>query len=99
VTCPFCGYRAPRPELHAHLTDVHPDVVETLTGPGQRRYYQLACAWCDDSWRQEIKPRLRDPGFLEEYSREIRVVAFDQFLYHLEAAHQDHHPPVPTHHL
>ena len=48
---------------------------------------QLACPSCDDSWKQEIKPRLRDPGFLEEYAREIRVVAFDQFLYHLQAAH------------
>lgn len=31
-----------------------------------------------------MKPRSKDPHFLEEYAREIRVVAFDQFLYHLE---------------
>ena len=88
MTCPFCGFTGPRPELHAHLTDIHPDKVETITSASDRRYYQLACPFGDDSWKQEIKPRLRDPGFLEEYSREIRVVAFDQFLYHLQAAHE-----------
>jgi hypothetical protein len=87
MTCPFCGFNGPRPELHAHLTDTHPDKVETVTSLSERRYYQLACPSCDDSWKQEIKPRLRDPGFIEEYAREIRVVAFDQFLYHLQAAH------------
>jgi len=31
--------------------------------------------------------RGRDPDFLEEFAAEIRLVAFDQLLYHLEAAH------------
>lgn len=88
MTCPYCGYGGRRPELHAHLTDIHAGMVETVVSPTNRRYYQLACPLCGDSWKQEIKPRLRDPGFLEEYAREIRIVAFDQFLYHLQAAHE-----------
>lgn len=88
MTCPFCGFSGNRPELHAHLTDVHHGKVETVTTLTGRSYYQLTCPNCGESWRQEIKPRSHLSGFLEEYAREIRLVAFDQFIYHLQAAHE-----------
>lgn len=88
MICPFCEFAGPRPDLHAHLTNVHQDKVDTVTTLSDRRYYELACPLCDQSWRQEIKPRLRDPGFLDEYAREIRIVAFDQFLYHVQVDHE-----------
>lgn len=36
-----------------------------------------------------VKPRWGDPGFLVEFQREIRLVAFDLLLYHLEDAHPE----------
>jgi hypothetical protein len=84
LTCPFCELTADRPTLHAHLTDEHVDRVETSEDGWNRRFYQLTCPRCGDFYRKEVNPRSREPHFLEEYAREIRVVAFDQFLYHLE---------------
>jgi len=90
MRCPFCEFEGPRPEMHAHLTDCHPDQVRTwATESSGRRYFELACPDCDDSFRHEVKPRLRDPSFLDEYAREIRVVAFDQFLYHRQLDHEE----------
>lgn len=90
MRCPFCRFDGPRPEMHAHLTDDHGGEVKTwATEASGRRYFELACPDCDDSFRHEVKPRLRDPNFLEEYAREIRVVAFDQFLYHRQLAHEE----------
>ena len=34
-------------------------------------------------------PRGREPGFLEEFRREITLVAFDLLLYHLQASHAE----------
>jgi DNA-directed RNA polymerase subunit RPC12/RpoP len=87
MNCPYCDFAGPRPELHAHLTDTHPEACATYEEWGNR-YYQLACPWCDHSIMRKVKPRLNDPTFLEEYAREIRIVAFDMFLYHLEETHE-----------
>lgn len=90
MRCAYCEFEGPRPEMHAHLTDVHGDEVKTWLSEGSgRRYFELVCPDCDDSFRHQIKPRYRDPNFLEEYSREIRIVAFDQFLYHRQLAHEE----------
>lgn len=90
MNCPFCSYAEARPELHAHLTDSHGDEVKTWTSESSgRRFFELKCPDCDDSFRHEVKPRLRDSGFLEEYAREIRIVAFDQFLYHRQLTHEE----------
>jgi hypothetical protein len=76
--------------MHAHLTDGHGGQVRTwATEASGRRYFELACPDCEESFRHEVKPRLRDPNFLDEYAREIRVVAFDQFLYHRQLAHEE----------
>ncbi|MGB8362522.1 MAG: hypothetical protein WCE80_14085 [Acidimicrobiia bacterium] len=89
MKCPFCEYEGPRPEMHAHLTDSHGEKVKTWASEGSgRRYFELECPDCDDSFRHQVKPRSRDPNFLEEYAREIRIVAFDQFLYHRQLAHE-----------
>jgi len=90
MRCPFCEFEGPRPEMHAHLTDGHGGQVRTwATEASGRRYFELACPDCEESFRHEVKPRLRDPNFLDEYAREIRVVAFDQFLYHRQLAHEE----------
>ncbi len=88
MRCPFCERSGTRRELHAHLTDDHPGEVLTETTWG-RRFKELPCPECDESHRTEVKPRYNDPTFLEEHYREIRLVAFDMFLYHW----QDQHDP------
>ena len=91
MICPYCSFEGPRRALHAHAADTHPSAVTTTTDPDSgRRFYELQCPFCPQSLRKQIKPRLKDPAFLEEYAREIRLVAFDVLLYHLEEAHHDH---------
>ncbi len=90
MNCPYCAFEGPRRALHAHTADVHASEVKTTSDPETgRRFYELQCPFCPQSFRKQIKPRGKDPAFLEEYAREIRLVAFDGLLYHLEEAHHD----------
>ena len=89
MRCPYCDHTGNRPEIHSHLTDGHIGKVETRKGAGGRRFYAFNCPFCDESHVQEIKPRHRDADFLEEYAREIRIVAFDLLLYHVQGAHEE----------
>jgi len=88
MRCAFCGREGTRRELHAHLTDEHADRVVTSRNGWGRRFMQLDCPACDEMYRREVKPRSKDPRFLDEYAREIRIVAFDMFLYHWQDAHE-----------
>jgi hypothetical protein len=88
MNCPYCSFDGPRRALHAHVADIHPSEVKTTAEPDTgRRFYELQCPFCPQSLRKQIKPRLKDPGFVDEYAREIRLVAFDVLLYHIEEAH------------
>ena len=88
MTCPFCGVGASRPAVHRHLVDVHGDRVSTEADAAEgQMFYVIACPRCDGAIRHQVKPRWRDPGFLQEFQEEIRLVAFDLLLYHLEDAH------------
>src|SRR5581483_7231820 len=51
--------------------------------------YALRCPICGDGYEREIKPRGRDPGFVEEFSAQIRLVAFDTLVNHLLGEHED----------
>ncbi len=87
MNCPYCDFAGSRRELHSHLTDEHSEECRTSES-WAGRHYELACSRCDFTISRQIKPRLQDPQFLEDYAREIRLVAFDMFLYHLEAEHE-----------
>lgn len=76
--------------IHAHLADMHPDRV-TLghrEGPNDP-YFQVGCPACEQEAVQSVNPGGRDPGFLEEFEREVRLVAFDLLLYHMQADHPE----------
>ncbi len=92
MRCPFCDQTGTRPELHAHLTETHAEEVTTEQDSWGRRFMELQCPECDEGHRQEVKPRYNDPQFLEEHHREIRLVAFDLFLYHWEDKHTEEKP-------
>lgn len=88
MNCPYCGVNDVRMKLHRHLLETHLDRVSTehdeATG---KMKYVIACPVCDLRYQHAVKPRYHDPRFLDEYKREIGLVAFDQLLYHLEERH------------
>lgn len=89
MRCPYCEVEDTRQKLHAHLADQHSEKVirrgDERTG---KLFYRLDCPLCDEYTEREVNPRGRDPAFLETFEHEICLVAFDQLLYHLEAAHE-----------
>jgi hypothetical protein len=90
VRCPYCEADEPRRQLHRHLVDAHGSHVAAVADPAQGTMaYRVVCPACGGEIRQPVKPRWRDPGFLREFEEEIRLVAFDLLLYHLEDAHPD----------
>lgn len=94
TTCPFCDHSGTRREVHAHLTDTHPERLEVwMNHEDGRMRYRVACPVCSDAYEHRIKPRSKDPNFLETYANEIRMVAFDQLLNHLEAEHEPARKP------
>jgi hypothetical protein len=86
MRCPYCDLDTSYRELHAHLAEEHIEHVE-LEVRKERRFYRISCPQCEEYHEQEIKPRYRDPGFLEEYKREIALVGFDMLINHLMAEH------------
>jgi hypothetical protein len=88
VNCPYCDFAGPRMKLHQHLGAAHLALVTTESdeATGKMRYI-VGCPICGLKYQHAVKPRYRDPRFLEEFKAEIALVAFDQLLYHLEEKH------------
>jgi hypothetical protein len=93
VHCPFCSFEGPPRTLHAHLGGEHGDAVR-FEERGGRSFYALTCPICGEGYEREIKPRGRDPGFVDEYSTQIRLVALDMLVNHLLGEHED--LPAPS---
>ena len=88
MRCPYCELAGPRRQVHRHLVDSHGETVKTEADEAEGSMaYVLVCPRWGGEIRQPVKPRWRDPGFLREFEEEIRLVAFDLLLYHLEDAH------------
>jgi hypothetical protein len=87
MNCPFCSFDGPPRVLHAHLGEQHAEAVR-FEDKGDRWFYALECPICGDGYEREIKPRGRDPGFVEEFSAQIRLVAFDMLVNHLLGEHE-----------
>ena len=86
--CPFCSFEGQPRGLHAHLGEQHPEAVR-FEDKGGRSFYALTCPICGDGYEREIKPRGRDPRFVEEFSAQIRLVAFDMLVNHLMGEHEE----------
>ena len=88
MKCPHCDFDGPRMRLHRHMSETHLDQVTTERdeATGKMRYI-VGCPICGLKYQHAVKPRYRDPRFLEEFKAEIALVAFDQLLYHLEEQH------------
>ena len=88
MNCPFCSFEGSPRTLHAHLGERHPEAIR-VEDRGDKRFYSLDCPICGDGYEREIKPRGRDPGFVEEFSAQIRLVAFDMLVNHLLGEHEN----------
>jgi hypothetical protein len=90
MECPFGDYEGKRGDVHRHLAEAHQDKVtvrmDEQTGS---RYYALVCPVCGSPYEHMIKPRSRDPRFLETFDPEIKLVAFDMLLYHMQGEHTE----------
>lgn len=86
--CPYCEFGGKRSEVHHHLADNHGDTldrrIDEFTG---HTFFRVTCPMCGASYEQVTKKALRDPGFVQEYEFEIRLVVFDLLLYHLQGEH------------
>jgi hypothetical protein len=88
VQCPWCEFEGTPRGLHSHLGEAHPEHVR-FEERGASRFYGIECPICDEGYEHIVKPRLRDAGFMEEFQREIRLVAFDMLVNHLLAEHTE----------
>jgi len=88
LNCPFCPFEGSPRGLHAHLGEQHSEAVR-FEDKGGRSFYALTCPICGDGYEREIKPRGRDPGFVDEFSAQIRLVAFDMLVNHLMGEHEE----------
>ena len=88
MNCPFCPFEGSPRGLHAHLGEQHSEAVR-FEDKGGRSFYALTCPICGDGYEREIKPRGRDPGFVDEFSAQIRLVAFDMLVNHLMGEHEE----------
>ncbi len=90
MNCPYCDFHGSRGAVHRHLAESHGEQVTVRVDEDQgRRYYAIACPVCHAPYEHQVKPRNRDPGFLQEFDREIKLVAFDMLLYHMQGEHAD----------
>lgn len=96
MRCPLCDLQAPRSEVHAHLVAEHPEGVRTWEDGDGRMRYEVACPICDATHVHRVKPRSTDPGFLAEFAAEIRLVAYDMLLNHVQAEHLDAPADAPA---
>jgi hypothetical protein len=93
----LCERAGSRGEVHAHMADEHPEAVRTWSEPESGRMrYLIACPRCGAEHEARVKPRSHDPSFLAGFAREIRLVAFDMLLCHLEAEHEQACAPEPS---
>ncbi len=86
MTCPWCPFEGTPRMLHAHLAEAHPEGVRFEERAG-RSFYAITCPVCGDGYEHQIKPRGRDPEFVNQFQAQIRLVAFDMLVNHLMAEH------------
>lgn len=88
MKCPYCDHIGGLNATHRHMIDMHLDLVRTERDEDSgKMQYVVPCPICGLSYRHKVKPRNRNPRFLEEFKLEIALVAFDQLLYHILQKH------------
>jgi hypothetical protein len=90
MNCPYCDFRDSRGAIHRHLAEKHGAlVIIRVDEASGRRFYGITCPVCRAPYEHQVKPRNVDPSFLQEFDREIKLVAFDMLLYHMQGEHAE----------
>ena len=90
MNCPYCDFQGARGAVHRHLADAHAErVVIRVDDEKGKRFYGIACPVCNAPYEHQVKPRNYDLGFLQEFDHEIKLVAFDMLLYHMQGEHAE----------
>ena len=88
MVCPYCDVNEHPRRVHIHLVEKHADrIVTGFEDSRARMFYRVECPHCRTKLEKTVKPRYKDPEFLQEFDREIKLVAFDMLLNHIEAMH------------
>jgi hypothetical protein len=88
MKCPYCDLVGGLTATHRHMVEAHLEMVTTeREAETNRMQYTVACPFCEDMYQRQVKPRSRNPRFLDEFKAEIALVAFDQMLYHILEKH------------
>lgn len=82
MECPYCNYGAHRMKLHKHLLDTHGEKVSP-----DGRNYVFSCPECGNETTVEPGTGEEPQDVLEKFNKEIRMMAFDRLLDHLEKEH------------
>lgn len=90
MKCPYCDLQDSRGAVHRHLAEAHGEKVAIRVDAERgRRYYGITCPVCAAPYEHQVKPRNLDPDFILEFDREIKLVAFDMLLYHMQGEHAE----------
>ncbi len=89
MNCPYCDFDGHRMDVHEHLLNEHPEEVQIYVDDETGKLvYELSCPLCTEGVKAPLR---KSAAVLEQYQREIRMVAFDLLLYHLQDMHEE--PP------
>ena len=90
MNCPYCSFQNSRGAVHRHLSDAHGEMVAIRVDDEKgKRFYGIACPVCRAPYEHQVKPRNYDADFLQEFDHEIKLVAFDMLLYHMQGEHAE----------
>ncbi len=87
MRCPFCDAQAEARAMLEHLVDRHAEQVSTQQRE-EHHYYSVTCPLCQARYSHRVRKAARDPGFLVEFDRQIRMVALDMLVHHLVGEHE-----------
>jgi hypothetical protein len=91
MSCPYCGIELGIRALHAHLADEHGDRIESEPFFDSVAYV-VTCPECGERYRRQMRKSAKDSEFVNEFDRDIRLVAFDMLINHLLAEHLSQSP-------
>jgi hypothetical protein len=91
VSCPYCSVELGIRALHAHLVEDHAERIESEPY-GDSTAYVVTCPLCGEHYRKVMRKSGKVAGFVDEFDRHIRLVAFDMLINHLLAEHESQQP-------
>jgi hypothetical protein len=88
MKCPYCDFEGRRMDVHVHLAGEHGGQIGTREHEVlDVTYYVVRCPICGAEHEEMMRKTRKDPEFITKFEHQIRLVAFDMLLYHLQGEH------------